>query len=179
MAAARIKNPSCIVIKGTNLTRPELGHIIEGPFTTAASCISGGFATLSSAGVVTACASKSKPAGFIVHRQDYNWGTTTIALGATLPTGIDIYLCSFGCGVVPCDVSQIANSSIKESHVFANAAGLAAASPALVTGVAGEFNCGTVQDLLAGNTGTGTGGADNDPMEIFFGKGDMDLVSTS
>ena len=181
MAAARVPNPSCIVEKGSNLTRPELGHIICGPFTTAASCLSGGLVSLASTGVVTPCASTTKPAGFIVHKQEYNWGTTTPALGATLPTGIDVYICVYGCGIVPLDHDHTANSAILGSHVFPShdVAGLASGSPALVAGAGNHFNCGIVMDLLAGNTGTGTGGADGDPMEIFFGMGELDLLSTS
>jgi len=176
-AAARIRMPGSIVQKGTNLTHPEMGHIIVGPLVTGAGCLSGGLCKISTAGVVDVCATTNKPDGFIVHRTDYNWAATTPALGATLPTGISVYVCIFGCGIVPCDVTEIIDASGLGDPVFPGAtAGLVGCAPhANAAGPNGttttEIVCGMCLDILAGNTGTGTGGADNDPMEIFFGVG--------
>ena len=179
MAQVRIRDPGSIVQKGTNLTHPEIGWIITGPYKTGAGCLSGGACKITIDGTgITVCATTEPADGFVVHKESYNWGNTAPALGATLPTGIDVLVCEYGCGIVPCDVSEIVDGAKKHSPVFpgatsglfGSAARVSAAGPNATT--ANEIVCGECLDTRAGNSGTGTGGADNDPMEIFFGAGE-------
>jgi hypothetical protein len=179
MAQTRLTSPGVIVQKGTNLTRPELGHLISGPYVAGAGCLSGGFVKITiTGGAVTVCATTEAADGFIVHKESYNWGTTVPKLGATIPTGIDVLVCEYGCGIVPCDVSEIVDGAKKHSPVYPGAtSGLAgcagrvnAAGPNGTT--VAEVVCGMCMDVRAGNSGSGTGGADLDPMEIFFGAGE-------
>jgi hypothetical protein len=178
MANARIKDPHTIVQQGTNLTHPELGHLISGPYVTGAGCLGGGLCKISSAGAVSVCATTEAADGFIVFKETYNWGTTAPSIKATLPTGIDVMVCEYGCGIVPCDVTEIVDAAKKHSPVFPGAtSGLVGAAPRVSAAgpdatTANEIVCGESLDILAGNTGTGTGGADGDPMEIFFGAGE-------
>lgn len=173
MAQTRLKDPGSIVQKGTNLTRPEHGHIISGPYKTGAGCLSGGFVKITiDASGITVCATTEAADGFIVHREDYAWGTTTPALGATLPTGIDVLVCEYGCGIVPIDASEVVDGAKKHSPVYpAAVSGLVgAAGRVTAAGPNGttpnEIVCGMCMDIRAGN------GDDADPMEIFFGAGE-------
>jgi hypothetical protein len=99
-------------------------------------------------------------------------------LGATLPTGINVYVCEYGCGIVPIDTTEIVDGAKKHSPVFPGATSGLAGSAARVSAAgpdgttANEIVCGECMDIRAGNSGSGTGGADADPMEIFFGAGE-------
>ena len=174
MAQTRIQDPGSIVQKGTNLTHPELGHLITGPYKTGAACLSGGFCKITIDGTgITVCATTQAADGFIVHRENYEWGTTTPALGGTLPTGIDVYVCEYGCGIVPVDVSEIVDGAKKHSPVYPGATSGLVGSAGRVTAAgpngttSTEIVCGMCMDIRAGNSG-----ADADPMEIFFGAGE-------
>ena len=169
MANATVRRPGFVAPKNTNVTGPET--IVEGPFTTPASdtVYTGMAVTVNSSGVLAACAAKSKPFGIVQLRNDYDWGTTRPGFYVLLPQSIDVFVIVKGRCLAAMDKSQNADSTVKGATVFATlTAGLLCASNALVSGEAGDYACGTLEDIIAGNTGTGTGGADGDPMEIDF-----------
>jgi len=174
MAQTRLQDLGSIVQKGTNLTHPEIGWVITGPYKTGAACLSGGAVKITIDGTgVTVVATTEAADGFIVHKEGYNWGTTTPTIGGTLPTGIDVYVCEYGCGIVPTDVTEIVDGAKKHSPVFPGAtsglfgsAGRVTAAGPNGTTVA-EIVCGMCMDVRPGNSG-----ADLDPMEIFFGAGE-------
>ncbi|MDY7080011.1 MAG: hypothetical protein SXV54_24290 [Chloroflexota bacterium] len=70
------------------------------------------------------------------------------------------------------DVSKVIDAASFGAHVYeSDVAGLCAiaanAAPTTI-GEASHLAIGKLLDLLAGNTGTGTGGADGDLAEVWF-----------
>jgi len=169
----------------TNLTHPEIPHLILGPYTTG----TGGNLTpcmlvnVNSSGELSIHTTKVRPDGVIIMDPNYNWGSTTPALDATLPDNIEVYICAYGPCLINMDVSKVIdaayyNSIVYESDEPGHCAIASRAAPTVI-GEAGHFPVGTLMDLLAGNTGSGTGGADGDLAEVFFGKVDGAVVVSS
>lgn len=190
MANARVRNPIGQALPvNTSLTHPELPHLIMGPYTTGTAltlepCM---LVNVSNAGLLAKHTSKQRPAGVIIYSPDYNWGTTTPAItGTDLPDYIEVYICAFGPCLIQMDVSDVADASYMGNLVFESATGgmcCVGASGATAievdTDEAAHVSIGFQLDLLAGNTGTGTGGADGDLMEVFFiPSGGGGLIST-
>jgi len=183
MANARIGNPvGSKLPRNSNLSHPELGHLILGPFSTgtAATLFPGALVNVTNAGVLELHTTKVRPAGFIEYRPTYNWGTTTPSLSAstTLPDYIDVYICAWGCGFLPADQSKVINAATLSAVVFESdepgycACATVAASTTI--GEAAHIPIGTLLDLTAKNDGS-----DGDLIEVFFGNGTNSVVSSA
>lgn len=170
------------------MTRPEFPHLILGPFSTGTSAtIQGGcLVVVNTSGVLALHTPKTRPMGVAVYSTDYNWGSTTPAIGTDFPDYIQIYICAFGPTLCCIDTSDIADAALLGTPVFESAvAGLCcigafgASATEIDTDEAGHSSIGFLLDIRAGNQGTGTGGADFDLVEIFFNMiGGSGLVST-
>jgi len=172
----------------TTLTHPEFPHLIMGPDSTGtAATIQGGcLVVVGTTGTLALHTSKTRPMGVAIYSTDYNWGTTTPAIGTDFPDYIDIMICVFGPTLVCMDVSDIADAALLGTPVFESAtAGCAcvgafgASATEINTDEAAHVSIGFVLDIRVGNQGTGTGAADFDLAEIFFNVlGGSGLVST-
>jgi len=176
MANARVRNPvgSALPIS-TSLTHPERGHLIMGPFTTGTAltltcCM---LVNVSEAGLLSKHVSKTKPAGAIIYDPTYNWGTTTPSMSATLPDYIEVYICVEGGCLIRMDVSKVIDAAYLGAPVYESdlvgACAIAASAAPTVIGEAAHVQIGILLDLVGGNTGTGTGGADGDLAEVLLG----------
>ncbi len=184
MVNARIGNPvGSKLPRNTNLSHPELGHLILGPYSTgtAATLFPGALVSVTNAGVLALHTTKVRPAGFIEYRPTYNWGTTTPALAATttLPDNIDVYICAWGCGFLFADQSKVANAALLSAVVYETDApgfcGVATVAAATVLGEAAHIPIGTLLDLTAKNNVV----ADTELVEVFFGNGTNSVVSSA
>ena len=167
--AARV---GCTIPKNTNLTHPEMPHLILGPFTTKTgnttiyTCM---VVTVDSTGAATVAASKAMPAGVVINQPDLNWGNTKPGNYILLPSLIDFYICAWGPCMVALDVSEMTDAVLPIGvpvYVSGGDAGLCQVEPALATGTAGEYAIGVNMDWNAGFT-TLAAGADGDLCECF------------
>ena len=186
MGNARV---GCTVPVNTNLTHKEMGHLILGPFNIPAAnttIYANMLVNVDSTGTDLAVHTpKTRPTGFVIFDPDYTWGDTVPAHAALVPSEIQVYICAWGCGILLLDVSDVADAGYIGCNVYESAvAGLCAVGPwAAAQGdtdldAAGYNVVGKLLDFVAGNTGTGTGGADRDPVEVFFGGQDHGTLST-
>ncbi len=193
MANARVRNPiGCSLPKNTSLTRwdgkkSNSGtHLILGPYTTgtAATLYPCRLVDVNASGVLALHTTKVTPAGVIIYDPGYAWGSTTKSLSALLPDYIEVYICARGPCLIGMDVSKVVDVATLGSNVFeSDAPGLcaiAAKAAPTVIGEAGHHVIGSSLDLTAGNTGTGTGGADGDLAEVDLGHiHDGEVVSSA
>jgi hypothetical protein len=166
MANARIVCPEFPLVAGTNL----LGKVGQHKFIkgiTDGTVKTGSVVTIApTTRVLTIATATNKPAGVVVYRTTYNWGSTTPARNATLPANIEVDVCFDGPIEALSDVSEIDDVMYFGVAVACKATGLIE-----IPFTAGQFPVGYLIDLRAGNTGTGTGGADGDPIGIMVRLG--------
>lgn len=166
MAAARIVCEQFPLIANTNL----LGKVGDHKFIkgiTDGTVRTGDVVTMApTTRVLTVATATNKPVGVIVYRTTYNWGSTTPGRFTALPANIEVDVCFDGPIEANSDVSEIDNSQYFGVSVACKATGLIE-----VPFTAGQFPLGYLIDLRAGNTGTGTGGADGDPIGIMLRLG--------
>jgi len=191
MANARVRNPIGEPLpKQTNLTRgtgDDGSHLILGPFTTGtgATLYPCRLVSVTSAGVLALHTTKVPPAGVIEYRPTYNWGATAKGLTALLPDYIEVYIIARGPCLIGMDVSKVVDAAYLGACVYesdqAGLCAIASSAAPTVIGDAGHYPIGRLLDLLGGNTGTGTGGADADLAEVDFGNvaGQPCIVSAS
>lgn len=175
MGNARV---GCIVPVNGNLTHTEVGHLILGPYNIPAAnttIYTNMLVAVDAAGNDLAVHTpKTRPAGFVVWEGDYKWGTTTPGHFVLVPSEIQVYICAWGCGILAIDQSGITDASYFGNVVYeGKVAGLVdvpatATAKSADTQEAGHTPIGIQLDHTAGNTGTGTGAADGDPIEVFF-----------
>lgn len=167
--AARV---GCVIPKNTNLTHPEIPHLILGPFstpttnTTVYTCM---VVSVNSAGAATAVANKAKPQGVVLNDPTYNWATTTPGNYVLLPSNINIYICAFGPCLVAMDVSEVTEAALpigSPVYVAKSTAGLCHPELVSTTGEAADYCIGGTLDANAGFT-TLAAGADGDLVEVF------------
>jgi hypothetical protein len=124
--------------------------------------------------------------GVAVYSEHYDWGTTTPAIGTSFPDYINIMICSWGPTLCTIDKSGITDGARMGTPVYESAlagtcqiGAFGAWATEIDTETDGSSCIGFLLDLQAGNQGTGTGGADNDLVEIFFNMiGGVGLIST-
>jgi len=168
--AARV---GCKIPKNTNLTHPEIPHLILGPFSTASAnttiytCM---VVSIASGGAATVTANKVKPQGIVINQPDINWGTTVPGNYVLLPSLIDFYICSFGPCLVAMDVSEVTDAAIPIAspvYVAKSTSGLCDPELVSTTGEATDYCIGGTLDENAGFT-TLAAGADGDLVEVFI-----------
>lgn len=167
MVNARVKNPSFPLIAGTNLLGLESQHLfIKG--ITDGTVKTGDLVTIAPTTHVLsqATATNADIAGVIVYRETYNWGTTTPARFTALPANIEVDVCFDGAIEANSDIS-----GIDDGMHFGKAVGCHATGLIECAYTAGDYPVGYLIDEMAGNTGTGTGGADGDPIGIMVRLG--------
>jgi len=167
MAAARIINDAFPLIANTNL----LGSVGDHKFIrgiTDGTVRTGDLVTIApTTRVLTvATTTNSALAGVVVYRTTYNWGSTTPGRFTALPANIEVDVCFDGPIEANSDVGSIDNTMNFGKAVGCHATGLIECPFS-----AGDYPVGYLIDLLAGNTGTGTGGADGDPIGIMVRLG--------
>jgi len=186
MGNARV---GCRIPVNTNLTHPELGHLILGPFNIPAAnttIYTNFLVNIDTTGTDLAVNTpKTRPSGFVIYDPDYEWGTTTPGHFTLIPSEIQVYICAWGCGILGVDSDDVEDAAYIGNNVYDSAvAGICACPPSAAAygdtdlDDAGYIVIGQQLDYVAGNTGTGTGGADNDPIEVFFGHAPNPAVST-
>lgn len=165
MANARITNPQFPPRANTNLLGPGPHIIIKG--ITDGTVRTGDVVVMApTTRILTQASATNHPTGIIVYSPDYNWGTTTPGRFTVLPANIEVDVCIDGLIEANSDASDIDDSQYIGYTVACKATGLIECPP-----TAGQFPLGILMDLRAGNTGTGTGAADGDPIAIKLSLG--------
>lgn len=160
MAQTRIPNPDYPLIQNTNLLGTGPHKFLKG--ITDGTVKAGDVVVIApTTRVLTQATATNKPSGVIVYRTTYNWGSTTPGRYTTLPANIEVDVCYEG--EIEANGDQ---GSIDDGAQFGYAVGCHATGLVETPFTAGDFPLGIVIDLRPGNSGTGTGGADGDPIGI-------------
>lgn len=160
MTQTRIVNPDYPLIAGTNLLGTGPHKITKG--ITDGTVRTGDVVVIEpTTRVLTQATATNKPSGVIVYRTTYNWGSTTPGRFTALPANIEVDVLWEGEIEANSDVS-----GIDDGTQFGLAVGCHATGLVETPFTAGDYPLGICIDLRPGNTGTGTGGADGDPIGI-------------
>ena len=167
MAVTRLVNPDYPLIWNTNLLGREGDHLLIKGISDGT--VKGGDAVEMldpTTRVVTQLATTHKPIGVAVYRTTYAWGSTAPAKATAIPANVEIDICINGAIEGNSDQDKIGDTSYFGCSVCCDGGG-GKISDAAAT----EFKLGYLLDLRAGNNGTGTGGADDDPIAIMVSLG--------